>query len=107
MARWAFYTSTVHQIPYTKDILPFPKHSSSRHGGCFQTGSQAVAAKQPGELPTENNSAFQLNKLFPSKLFLSLGQCLESHGHVILLSQLKIQSCLGVGIMEIIEVINN
>lgn len=87
LAGWAFYTSTVLQqtkeVQYTKEVLPFPKQSSSRHGGCFQTGSQAGAAKQPGGLVTENTSAFQPNKIFASKLFVSLGQCLESHGRVI------------------------
>lgn len=62
--------------------------------------------KQPGGLATENTSDFQPNKLFPSKLFLSLGQFIESHVHV-LTKPAKIQSRLGVGIMEIIEVINS
>lgn len=65
------------------------KHSSSRYGGYFQAGSQAGAAKQPGEVVT-GKTAFQPNKPSPGKLFLSLGKHRESQDHAV-----KTQSYLG------------
>lgn len=105
---WSAHPFTLFSIRFsnTREVLSSPRHSCSRCSGCSKTGSQAGAAKPPGRLVAENTSASQPNKLYPSNLFLSFGQCFESHGHVVWLSQLKIQSCLVVGIMEIIEVIN-